>query len=33
VKADADPLKKPSEADIERLDMLHVDIDPEPGAD
>lgn len=33
VKADANPNNKPSEADIEQLDMLHVDIDPEPGAD
>ena len=33
VKGTADPNKKPSEADIEQLDMLYVDVDPEPGAD
>lgn len=33
VRATADPNNKPSEADIEQLDMLHVDIDPEPGGD
>ncbi|MBS7669447.1 hypothetical protein [Croceicoccus gelatinilyticus] len=33
VKATADPNDKPSEADIEQLDMLHVDIDPRDGVD
>ena len=33
VKADADPNNKPSEADIEWVDMLYVDADPRPGLD
>ncbi|KUO56518.1 MAG: hypothetical protein APF78_09315 [Sphingomonadales bacterium BRH_c3] len=33
VKADANPNKKPEEADIEWMDMLYVDADPRKGAD
>lgn len=33
VKADADPSTKPSEADIEQMDALFVDVDPDTKAD